>query len=315
MRAGRAIATLSVLPVLAGCRKPAEAPPVVDAVPPAPAFVAAPFRTLDVPELDLRLEAPANLVSRLEGDTLRLTAEGFPGASVRVTRTESAAAVGGGGRCDERSCRYEYSAPCRRLTCEVSEPGEHVSFIPALCGSLRSTYQPQQAPAVRPLSTGGSYANCDDRQVELAQTLDRPIADLLPRIEACWRDHAGDDPAWTAGEVDVRLERTVGEGMERSYRLLAVLSGLEGDTATLQGCLDAAVQPLRSRLPAIVDADCTFAWDHRFLLGRETVCPASGEEAAAAPDGGGTGPGADERGGEGVEAAAPDDAEPEGGMS
>lgn len=282
---------LLVAPAFGACRQPAAPPPDADAAPPAPAFVAAAFRTLEIPELELRLEAPENLAPVVEGDTLRLTADGFPGVSIRAVRTGTTAGSGGGGRCDERRCRYEYDAPCRRLTCEALEPGENVSFLPALCGSLRSTYQPPRSPVVRPLSTGGNHSNCDDRQIELTLALDGPIAQLLPQFDACWREHAADDPAWTTGEVNVRLERKIGEGTERSYRLSADLSGLEGETTDLQRCLDAAVQPLRGRLPAIVDADCSFALDHRFLLDRAPTCPATGEAAAAEPDGGGAGSG------------------------
>jgi len=287
----RPLLPLLLAPAITACRQPAPPPPHADAPPPPPAFVAAPFHTLEVPELELRLETPENLAPHVEGDTLRLAADGFPGVSIRVAHTDSIAGSGGGGQCDERRCRYEYTAPCRTLTCEAPDPGENVSFLPALCGSLRSTYQPPRSPAVRPLSTGGHHDNCDDRQVELTLTLDEPIARLLPQLDACWREHAADDPAWTTGEVNVRLERKTGEGTERSYRLSADLSGLEGDTAELQRCLDAAVQPLRTRLPAIVDADCSFALDHRFLLDRIPTCPPPTDATAEPePDGGATGP-------------------------
>jgi hypothetical protein len=86
--------------------------------------------------------------------------------------------------------------------------------------------------------------------------------------------------------VNVRLERTIGEGLERSYRLFAGLSGLEGDTTRLQECLDGVIAPLRGRLPAIVDADCVFAWDHRFLLGREPTCPPPDQQLTLPPDAG-----------------------------
>ena len=274
------------------CRQPTPPPPDADAPPPPPTFVAGPFRTLDLPELELRLEAPENLVPHVDGDTVRLVADGFPGVTIRVTRTDSIDGSGGGGRCDERRCRYEYVAPCRTLTCEAPDPGENVSFLPALCGSLHSTYQPPRSPVVRPLSTGGHHDNCDDRQVELTLTLDDPIARLLPQLDACWREHAANDPDRSTGEVNVRLERNIGEGTERSYRLSADLSGLEGDTAELQRCLDAAVQPLRTRLPAIVDADCSFAVDHRFLLDHTPTCPPAAPATAepSEPDGGTTGP-------------------------
>ncbi len=289
MRASRAnLATLAVL-ALAGCRKPAATPADAEAGSSAPTFVAAAFEPLELPELQLRLDVPANLERKVEDGNLRLWAEGFPGAEIRVTFTDRIGPTGGGGSCDERRCRYVYTAPCRELTCEVREPGEHVSFIPALCGSLRSTYQPPATPAARALSTAGTHADCDDRQLEATQALDGPIAGLLPEIDACWRAHAGDDPDWHTGEVNVRLERTIGEGLQRSYRLFAGLSGLEGDTAALQECLDGVIAPLRGHLPAISDADCTFAWDHRFLLGREPSCPPPGAPVAR-PDDGGTAP-------------------------
>ena len=315
MRASRAmIAAVAVL-ALAGCRKPAETPAAAEAGPPGPTFVAAAFEPLELPELQLRLELPANLEWQLEDGGLRLRADGFPGAELRVTPTDRIGPTGGGGGCDERRCRYTYTAPCRELTCEVREPGEHVSFIPALCGSLRSTYQPPAAPAARVLSTAGTHADCDDKQLETTQALDGPIAALLPEIDACWREHVGDDPSWNTGEVNVRLERTIGEGLQRSYRLFAGLSGLEGDTAALQECLDGVIAPLRGRLPAISDADCTFAWDHRFLLGREPSCPPPGAPAAG-PDGGGTVPadGNGPDGGDDVDApAAAENTAPEGG--
>ncbi|MBN1772980.1 MAG: hypothetical protein JXB32_17050 [Deltaproteobacteria bacterium] len=297
MRARRAMLALLALLMPTACRKPAESPADAEAGPPAPTFVAAASKPLELPGLQLRLEAPENLAWTVDGDTLRLEAAGFPGASIRVVQTETIAAVGGGGRCDERLCRYVYTAPCRELTCEVRDPGEHVAFVPALCGSLRSTYQPPTTPAARVLSTGGTHgAECDERQLETTQALDGPIAELLPRIDACWQEHAGDDPAWTTGEVNVRLERRIEEGKERTYRLFAGLSGLEGDTTRLQECLDGVILPLRGRLPAIVDADCTFAWDHRFLLDRTPSCPPPGRQftlpadAGAAPDDGGAEP-------------------------
>lgn len=287
MRAARASLGMVAVLALAGCRKPAEVPADgADDGPSRPTFVAGAFKPLELPELGLRLELPSNLEWKVEDGALALWADGFPGASIVVTHTDAVSTVGGGGGCDERLCRYVYTAPCRELTCEVRDPGDHVSFVPALCGSLRSTFVPPRTAAARALSTGGTSAECDDRQLETTQALDGPIAELLPAIDACWRERAGDDPAWNTGEVNVRLERTIDEGQQKTYRLFAGLSGLEGDTTRLQECLDGVIAPLRGHLPAIIDADCTFAWDHRFLLGREPACPPRGA-AAAAPDAGG----------------------------
>jgi len=270
------------------CRKQEQAPPAAaDVPPPPPAFVPGPMTTLEVPELGLRLDAPDNLQHGIDGSTLTLSAPGFPAVTIRVEHSEQTAASGGGGGCTKGGCSFFRDAPCRRIVCEAQDTGEFEPILPGICGSVQSTFVPVSPPAVRPLSTSGLTTNCDEAQVTSSQGLDPQIVGLLPELDACWKARAADNEAWKSGEVDVRLERAVTAEGGATYGLRAVLSGLEGDPAKLQGCIDALVAPLRGHLPAIIDSDCSFAWDHRFALARDPSCAAEATPSAAGESGDG----------------------------
>ncbi|MBI5500221.1 MAG: hypothetical protein HY907_08265 [Deltaproteobacteria bacterium] len=270
-----------------GCRGKDAGPPVPDAPDAPPAFVPGPLRELAFDSLRLRLRAPENLDARVEPQAVTLAATGFPPVTIRVEPTARASGSGGGGACRDGDCSFTRDAPCRRITCTATGAGEFVTVIPAICGSLESTFVPTAAPAARALSTGGTHADCDETQLAASQSLGPRIAALLPELDACWQAHAGDDPDWRSGEVTVRLARTILDDGRATYELTAVLSGLEGDRQNLQDCLDAAVAPLRGRLPVIGNAVCAFAWDHRFALAREPACareappPVDASDAAA----------------------------------
>ena len=91
------------------------------------------------------------------------------------------------------------------MTCSASAAGDFATVIPAICGSLESTFVPAGIPVARALSTSGTHSNCDETQLADSQSLDPQITDLLPAVEECWRTHADDDPDWRSGEATVRL--------------------------------------------------------------------------------------------------------------
>ncbi|MBI5489773.1 MAG: hypothetical protein HY905_20735 [Deltaproteobacteria bacterium] len=267
-----ALALASAAMLAAGCRGKDAAPAASDASDAPPAFVPGPLRDLAFDSLRLHLRAPQNLDARVDGDVVTLDATGFPPVTIRVESTPQASGSGGGGACRDGSCSFTRDAPCRRMTCTAAGAGEFVTVIPAICGSLESTFVPAGIPAARALSTGGTHTNCDETQLAVSQSLAPKIAGLLPAIDECWRAHADDDPAWRSGETTVRLARSIQDDGRATYELSAVLSGLEGDKKNLQDCLDATVAPLRGHLPVIGNAVCAFEWDHRFALAREPSC-------------------------------------------
>jgi hypothetical protein len=256
-------------------------PPEPDVTPGPPPFVPGPLRDIVVEPLRIGLVAPDNLEQTVGADTLTLSAQGFPEVVIRVERSEQASWSGGGGGCREGDCSFERMAPCRRITCTANGAAAFTGVLPAICGSIESTFEPATPPGARALSTSGLQKNCDEPALAASQSLDPAIAGLLPEIDSCWKKHAGDNPAWRSGEVDVRLERALTEDGRATYGISAILSGLEGDLGSLQDCLDATIVPLRGHLPGIGNAVCAFAWDHRFALARDPSCTAEPEPPAA----------------------------------
>jgi hypothetical protein len=256
-------------------------PPEPDVTPGPPPFGPGPLRDIVVEPLRIRLVAPDNLDQAVGADTLTLSAQGFPEVVIRVERNEQVSWSGGGGGCREGDCSFERMAPCRRITCTAKGAAAFTGVLPAICGSIESTFEPATPPGARLLSTSGLQKNCDEPALAASQSLDPAIAGLLPEIDACWKKHAGDNPAWRSGEVDVRLERALTEDGRATYGISAILSGLEGDLGSLQDCLDATIAPLRGHLPGIANAVCAFAWDHRFALARDPSCTAEPEPPAA----------------------------------
>jgi hypothetical protein len=281
------VALLAAAAVSSACKQAQQEPaPSPDVPPPPPAFVPGPLEALAVDELRLALEAPDNVQATAAGGTLTLSANGFPDVTIRVESTTAATGIGGGGGCAHGECRYEYVAPCRRILCEAQAVGEYTSVVPAICGSIRSTFRPAVDPAARALSTSGMQVNCDERQLANSQSLDPKIAELEPMIDECWREHAADNKAWRTGEVNVRLERAITADGKASYGLLVIVSGLEGSTTALQACFEAATTPLRGHLPVIGNAICVFGWDHRFLLDRTPTCDREAEPESSDGDAG-----------------------------
>jgi hypothetical protein len=281
------VALLAAAGVSAACKQAQQEPaPSPDVPPPPPAFVPGPLAALAVDELRLALEAPDNVQSTVADGTLTLSAGGFPDVTIRVESTTVAMGIGGGGGCARGECRYEYVAPCRRIVCEAKSVGEYTSVVPAICGSIRSTFRPATDPTARALSTSGMQVNCDERQLANSQSLDPKIAELGPMVDECWREHGADNKAWRTGEVNLRLERAITDDGKASYGLLVIVSGLEGNTAELQACFEAATTPLRGHLPAIGNAICVFGWDHRFLLDRTPTCDREAEPESSDDDAG-----------------------------
>ncbi len=281
------LALLAAAGVSSACRKAQQEPaPPPDVPLPPPAFVPGPLQTRTVDELRLELEAPDNVPATVADDTLTLSAPRFPDVTIRVRPTTVASGIGGGGGCARGDCRYEYVAPCRAIVCEAKSVGEFTSVVPAICGSIRSTFRPATDPTARALSTSGMQVNCDERQLANSQSLDPKIAELAPMIDQCWREHAADNKAWRTGEVNVRLERAITEDGKASYGLLVIVSGLEGNTTALQACFEAATTPLRGHLPVIGNAICAFGWDHRFILDRTPSCDREAEPESSDADAG-----------------------------
>lgn len=288
LRLGRHAVVVATVLATAGCRRDAAPPPPGDVVEARPAFEPDPFRTVDLLDLGLTVDVPGNVEIVHQENRALLRADGFPVTTISVEATGDPGPGGSSGRCELDECRYDRVEPCRRIVCGADLVGEFQPLVTSICASIRSTFRAALEPQVRAVSAAGSIENCEENQIARAKSLDGPIADLLPWIAECWKAQSGQHSTWTAGQANVRLERAIDAETRRvQYGLGVYLSGLEGDTEALHQCIDAVVAPLKSSLPAIVDADCAFAFDHRFIMTREPTCGASshaGEEVREVGD-------------------------------
>ncbi len=178
---------------------------------------------------------------------------------------------------------------CHLVSCEVDHPNPYRSDIAevgrAVCDSIEVSPYPTQGALRQVRDASRSFSGqCSDEDRALAEGYGAIVRQdaIQEAAVACWREAAAANAEWAG--VDPRLSVTWGVRPAEDWDFETRISGLEGDTASLQTCFDAAMEGVRSQLDASARTSegCHLAsLMATYDMIHEIVCPG---DAPAAPE-------------------------------
>jgi hypothetical protein len=252
-----------------------------------PAWKAGPLKEdVAVEPLGIKLDHPENLALAVDGNTVRLTAEGFYPVAISVDKltlenAELKLEVNGvaqpaQGRTTSGGAAV-IQTDCLLIKCTVETPeGWYLSEVAdagrAICDSIEVP-PPPTAPALDAVTSSNSTGGqCPEGTMDLGNAfLDAVKADeMKAALEKCWVDAVAANPAWKGGKPTLDLTLRFWDSWTRE----AGIRDLEGDTAALLQCFTAATASLDAKIPAApLEGNCTLTSVAYVRFGERVACP------------------------------------------
>jgi len=253
-----------------------------------PKFVPGPLKEgVVVDGLGITLSHPENVSLAVEGQTARLTAEGFYPVVITVDKltlenAQIKATVNGveqvaQGRTSDGS-KDVLQTDCLLVTCELQKPegwyrSEPAEAGRAICSSIE-VLPPPMAPALLRISNSRSTGGpCPEGTSDLSKPFLELLesAEIQAAMEKCWVDAVAANAAWKGKEG----EAVVGfSNFQAPWARTVELRDLEGDSAALLECLRTATAPLDEKLPtAATPENCSLTVTAYVKFGEKVACP------------------------------------------